>query len=254
VVVGQIGGMRLLVLGGTRFVGRAVIADAVDRGWDVTALHRGVSGATPAGVTVLLADRTAVDDLVRAVGDTTWDVVVDTWSGAPRVVSDAARVLAGQVSRYGYVSSGSVYAWGSHVDERSLLVEGDPLAEEGDYPALKRGAELGVLAAFPDALLARAGLILGPYEDIGRLPWWLSRVARGGPVVAPGRPGRPLQYVDARDLAGWLLSGLSSGLTGAVDVASRSGHATMVQLLQACVEVTRSDASWSGSTRPPSRH
>jgi len=242
VVVGQIGGMRLLVLGGTRFVGRAVIADAVDRGWDVTALHRGVSGATPAGVTVLLADRTAVDDLVRAVGDTTWDVVVDTWSGAPRVVSDAARVLAGQVSRYGYVSSGSVYAWGSHVDERSLLVEGDPLAEEGDYPALKRGAELGVLAAFPDALLARAGLILGPYEDIGRLPWWLSRVARGGPVVAPGRPGRPLQYVDARDLAGWLLSGLSSGLTGAVDVASRSGHATMVQLLQACVEVTRSDA------------
>lgn len=241
-VVGQIGGMRLLVLGGTRFVGRAVIADAVDRGWDVTALHRGVSGATPAGVTVLLADRTAVDDLVRAVGDTTWDVVVDTWSGAPRVVSDAARVLAGQVSRYGYVSSGSVYAWGSHVDERSLLVEGDPLAEEGDYPALKRGAELGVLAAFPDALLARAGLILGPYEDIGRLPWWLSRVARGGPVVAPGRPGRPLQYLDARDLAGWLLSGLSSGLTGAVDVASRSGHATMVQFLQACVEVTRSDA------------
>lgn len=105
-----------------------------------------------------------------------------------------------------------------------------------------RPSSVALRAAFPDALLARAGLILGPYEDIGRLPWWLSRVARGGPVVAPGRPGRPLQYVDARDLAGWLLSGLSSGLTGAVDVASRSGHATMVQLLQACVEVTRSDA------------
>ena len=61
-----------------------------------------------------------------------------------------------------------------------------------------------LLASFPDALLARAGLILGPHEDIGRLPWWLTRVARGGRVVAPGRPDRPLQYVDARDLAAWL--------------------------------------------------
>lgn len=95
---------------------------------------------------------------------------------------------------------------------------------------------------FPDALLARAGLILGPYEDIGRLPWWLDRFSRGGRVVAPGRPGRPLQYVDARDLAAWLLSGLSAGIAGPVDVISRSGHATTADLLEACVVVTGSDA------------
>ena len=121
-------------------------------------------------------------------------------------------------------------------------MDGDPAAERGDYPARKRGAELGVLAAFPDALLARAGLIVGPYEDIGRLPWWLQRLARGGRVVAPGRPGRPLQLVDARDLAGWLLSGLEAGLSGPVDVVSRSGHATTASLLEACRAATGSGA------------
>ncbi|WP_345713404.1 reductase, partial [Kineococcus glutinatus] len=177
-----------------------------------------------------------------------WDAVVDTWSGAPAVVTAAAEVLAGCADRYGYVSSASVYEWGRHVDEHSPLVAGDPAATGGDYPSLKRGAELGVLAAFPDALLARAGLVLGPHEDIGRLPWWLTRIARGGRVVAPGRPQRPLQLVDARDLADWLLSGLAGGLAGPVDVACRSGHTTTAGLLGACVRVTGSDAElvWIG--------
>ena len=234
--------MRLLVLGGTRFVGRAVVAEALARGWDVTALHRGVTGVLPAEVTVLRADRAAPVELARAFGTAEWDLVVDTWSGAPRVATNAARLLVGRAGGYGYVSSGSVYAWGTHVDESSPLVAGDPAAEDGEYPALKRGAELGVLASFPDALLARAGLILGPHEDIGRLPWWLGRIARGGQVVAPGRPGRPLQYVDVRDLAAWLLSGLAAGLSGPVDVVSRSGHATTAQLLHACVAATGASA------------
>ncbi|HZI95905.1 MAG TPA: NAD-dependent epimerase/dehydratase family protein [Actinomycetales bacterium] len=234
--------MRLLVLGGTRFVGKAVVAGALARGWDVTAVHRGVTGILPEQVTALRVDRTSPADLAVALRASTWDAVVDTWSGAPRVATDAARLLAGRADRYGYVSSGSVYAWGSHTDESSPLVDGDPTAEAGDYPALKRGAELGVLDAFPDAVLARSGLILGPHEDIGRLPWWLRRISRGGPVVAPGRPRRPLQYVDARDLAGWLLSALAEGLTGPVDVVSRSGHATTEELLAACVAATGSDA------------
>ncbi len=87
------------------------------------------------------------------------------------MAGDAARLLSERVGHYGYVSSGSVYGWGSHVNEWSPLVDGDPLAEDGDYPALKRGTELAVVAAFPSALLARAGLILGPYEDVSRLPW-----------------------------------------------------------------------------------
>ena len=234
--------MRLLVLGGTRFVGRALVADALARGWDVTVLNRGVTGALPDGVTGLRGDRTVSSDLTAALGDESWDLVVDTWAGAPRVARLAARALAGRAERWGYVSTVSVYAPGSHVDESSPLVDGDPASGGTDYAADKRGAELAVLESFPDALIGRAGLVLGPYENLGRLPWWLCRIARGGDVVAPGRPGRPLQYVDARDLASWLLSGLAGGLAGAVDVVSPSGHATTEELLQACVEATGSHA------------
>ncbi len=240
--------MRLLVLGGTRFVGRAVVHDALARGWQVTAVHRGRTGALPAGVEVRHADRTDLEQLAAALGDDRWDAVVDTWSGAPWVATEGARLLADRVGRYGYVSSCSVYVWGEHVDESSPVVDGDPAAAATDYAADKRGAELGVLASFPDALLARAGLILGPHEDIGRLPWWLERIRQGGRVVAPGRPERPLQYVDARDLASWLLTGLAEGLTGPVDTISRSGHTTTAGLLRACVRVTGSDAElvWVG--------
>jgi nucleoside-diphosphate-sugar epimerase len=234
--------MRLLVLGGTRFVGRAVITEGLDRGWDVTALHRGVTGATPDGVRFLQADRTDRDALTAALAHDAWDLVVDTWSGAPAVAGLSARVLAGHVQRFGYVSSASVYVWGSHVDESSPVVDGDPTAEDGDYAAIKRGAELAVSEVFPDAVLARAGLILGPHEDIGRLRWWLSRISRGGDVVAPGQPDRPLQYVDARDLASWLLDALVAGHGGPVDVISPSGHATTRTLLESCVAATGSDA------------
>jgi nucleoside-diphosphate-sugar epimerase len=240
--------MRLLVLGGTRFVGRSVVADALARGWQVTAIHRGVTGTLPPAVDARHADRTSRDELVAALGDGEWDAVADTWSGAPAVAGVAAQTLVGRVGRYGYVSSKSVYVWGEHVDESSPLVEGDPDATEGDYAAIKRGAELAIQREFPDALLARAGLILGPHEDVGRLPWWLDRISRGGRVVAPGRPDRPLQYVDARDLAAWLLTGLEAGLAGVVDVVSRSGHATTQSLLDACVAATGSDAElvWFG--------
>lgn len=236
--------MRLLVLGGTRFVGRALVADALERGWEVTALHRGVTGALPAGVRALTADRTSESSLAAALdaAPNGWDAVVDTWAGAPDVAGLAARLLQGRVGRFGYVSSLSVYVWGSHVDESSAVVDGSPDATDGDYAAIKRGAELAVLREFPDAVLARAGLILGPHEDIGRLPWWLGRIARGGRVVAPGRPDRPLQYVDARDLARWLLDSVAGDLAGPVDIASRSGHATTRSLLEACLAATRSDA------------
>lgn len=151
--------MELLVLGGTRFVGRAVIADALDRGWQVSALHRGVTGSLPDGVEALLADRTDAD----AVTGRQWDLVVDTWSGAPRVATLAARVLAGRVDRYGYVSSASVYEWGRHVDESSPLVTADSGAENGEYPALKRGAELGILTA------SRKRYLRGPASSSGHM-------------------------------------------------------------------------------------
>ncbi|GII61149.1 reductase [Sphaerisporangium krabiense] len=238
--------MNILVLGGTRFVGRAVVERALARGDEVTMLNRGVTGTAPAGVETITADRTDPAALRGALGRREWDAVLDTWSGAPRVVRDACGLLAGRAGHYGYVSSRSVYRWPMPIGagESAPVVDADP-GDEGDqdYAAAKRGGELAVLAAFGDrALLARAGLVLGPYEDIGRLPWWLRRLERGGRVLAPGRPGRPLQYVDARDLAAWMLDGAARGLGGAFNVVGPAGIATMGGLLEAARQVTGAGA------------
>lgn len=166
---------------------------------------------------------------------------MDTWGGAPTAVRDSARLLRDRVGRYAYVSSRSVHAYPAPagLDEEGPLVEGSPDAGSIAYAEDKRGAELAALDAFGDrALLARAGLILGPYENVGRLPWWLNRTARGGPVLAPGPRELPLQYIDVRDLARWTLDAAAAGQGGAYNVVSAPGHATMGSLLEACAATT----------------
>ncbi|MFI2369778.1 NAD-dependent epimerase/dehydratase family protein [Streptomyces sp. NPDC018833] len=236
--------MRLLVLGGTEFVGRAVVMAALARGWQVTVFHRG-RHAAPEGVVDLIGDRLAPGGLA-ALADGDWDVVVDTWSAAPAAVRDTARLLAGRVHRCVHVSSCSVYAWppAAGYDESAPLVEGSPDAGDVPYAQAKRGGELAVLDAFGAArsLLVRAGLILGPWENVGRLPWWLMRIARGGDVVAPGPRDTPLQYIDVRDLAEWTLDAVEAGLAGPYNVVSEPGHTTMGELLDACVAATGSAA------------
>ncbi|MFD5252122.1 NAD-dependent epimerase/dehydratase family protein [Streptomyces bobili] len=233
--------MRLLVLGGTEFAGRAVAEAALGRGWEVTVLNRGRHAPVP-GARTLVGDRTAPGGL-DALKDGEWDAVVDTWSAAPRAVHEAARLLRGRARRYVYVSSCSVYTWAPPAGyaEDAPLVEGaEPDAEQTDYARDKRGGELAAVDAFgeADSVLVRAGLILGPYENVGRLPWWLTRTARGGPVLAPGPRELPLQYVDVRDLAEWILGAVEQGLSGPFNLISPQGHATMGELLEACVRVT----------------
>lgn len=235
--------MKLLVLGGTAFVGRAVVAEALARGDEVTTFNRGRTGTSPDGVEGLHGDRTRPDDLDVLAGRT-WDSVVDTWAGAPRHAGMTARLLAGAVGHYGYVSSVSVYSWPIPVGvtEDDPVVDARPDADTTEYPADKRGAELAVLEGYGDALLARSGLILGPHEDIGRLPWWLRRMEAGGEVLAPGPPDLALQYVDARDLAAWMLDRAELGTTGPFNVVSAPGHTTTAGLLAACQAATNGDA------------
>jgi 2'-hydroxyisoflavone reductase len=229
---------RLLVLGGSGFVGRAIVADGLARGWEVTTFNRGRSAMEPdPRVTRLVGDRTApgaLDSLQRGE----WDIVADTWSAAPAAVRDAGRVLEPRVQRYVYISSCSVYAPPPPIGatEDAPTVEASPDAVAGDYAACKRGAELAAVSEFgaDRTLLARPGLILGPHENVGRLPWWLSRMARGGDVLAPGPPDRPLQLIDARDLARFVLDAALAGHSGPFNTVSRPGHATTATLLESC--------------------
>ncbi|MEO3796510.1 NAD-dependent epimerase/dehydratase family protein [Nonomuraea sp. B10E15] len=244
--------MRLLVLGGTEFVGRAVVEEARALGWEVTTFNRGTHDPVP-GVTALRGDRSAPDGLA-ALAHGEWDTVIDTWSWSPSAVRDSASLLAGRAGHYVYVSSRSVHTFPAPfgADENAPVVTGSADDGDGDYAKNKAGAELAAVAAFGDrALLARAGLILGPYENIGRLPWWLTRIARGGPVLAPEPRDLGVQYIDARDLAVWCLRAAEQGLGGAYNVVSPPGFTTMRELLETCVKVTGSDAElrWTPEAR-----
>lgn len=227
-------------------MGRAVVETALDRGDEVTTLTRGVSGHTVPGADARHADRRDPEALASALGSDTWDAVVDTWSFEPVAVRDSARLLDRRADHYTYISSRSVYTWpiepGS--DESAPLYDGDPdSTDAADYAAAKRGAEIAVTNEFSGGvMLARAGLVLGPYEIVGRLPWWLNRVAAGGRVPAPGPRHRPLQYIDGRDLAAWSLAAGSAGVSGAFNAVSRPGHTTIGALLDQVVAVTGSDA------------
>ena len=226
----------LLVLGGSGFVGPAVVQAGLERGFAVTTFHRSAAGATAPGVDTIHGDRldpTSLEPLCKR----SWDLVVDTWSGAPRAVRDSARALSERAARYVYISSESVYVSPPTrgADESSPTVKGDAAAEATSYAEDKRGGEIAAEQAFGGrALLARCGLILGPLENIGRLTWWLSRMARGGQVLCPGPPELPLQYIDARDLAAFVLDAPAAGHSGPFNVVSRRGHATIGAMLEAC--------------------
>jgi len=235
--------MRTLILGGTEFVGRAFVKEALGRGWEVTTFNRQTHPAEE-GVTSLRGNRWEPEGLAE-LADGDWDVVVDTWSWAPVAVREAANFLASRADRYVYVSSRSVYDFptASGADESAAVVESSPDLTEADYAASKAGGELAAIGAFDDrATLLRAGLILGPHENIGRLPWWLQRIARGGDVLAPGTPDSGIQYIDARDLARFGLDAAANGHGGPFNIVSPVGHATMGELLGACIEATESDA------------
>lgn len=231
------------MLGGTDFVGPAVVDAARARGDEVTIFHRGLTGAAPDGVRVVHGDRMRASDL-DAVAAEQWDLVVDSWSRAPRVVLESARRLEGSAERYVYISTVSVYVEPRDgvISEASPVVDAAADADSIDYAADKRGAELAIESVFGSdrSLFARPGLILGPRENIGRLPWWLRRIAAGGDVLAPGPRENPLQYIDARDLAAFAIG---TGLRGAVNVLSAPGYTTMVELLTLCVDVTGSNAT-----------
>lgn len=246
--------MRLLVIGGTSFVGRALVEEALRRGHDVTTFNRGRTGADVPGVRVLRGDRSSEDDL-GALSGRAFDAVLDPGGQVPAQVLRAARALWKTVPFYAFVSSAAVYRdwtdlpWREDAPTHASSPEDD--SDPADMRLLgprKAGCEQAVHHVYgvDASLVVRPGLIVGPHDNVGMLPWWLSRVGRGGGVLAPGCADRPLQVVDARDLAVFMLDRVESRLGGVFNTMPEEPVATMGDLLSACLTATgaRAELVW----------
>jgi nucleoside-diphosphate-sugar epimerase len=212
--------MRLLIIGGTRFLGRALVEDALAQGHEVTLFNRGQTNPELfPQVERITGDR---DGGLGALEGGSWDAVVDTCGYFPRIVRASAEALRDAVGTYVFISTVSVYADLSRpVNESSPLgtMEDETLEELGEefqyYGSLKALCEQAVQDVYGErALIIRPGFIVGPWDPTDRFTYWPVRVARGGRLLAPGPPERPLQFIDVRDLAAWIIRLLEEGRTG----------------------------------------
>jgi 2'-hydroxyisoflavone reductase len=230
--------VRLLLIGGPKFVGVSLIEAALAGGHEIATFNRGQTnpGRFPE-IEKLHGDR---DGGLSVLEGGTWDAVLDTSGYVPRHVRDSARLLAGSVGRYVFVSSISYYA-----DYREPRVESDAPAELGDMPvdrmlddhanygALKALCEQEVEAAFGDrAVLVRPGLIVGPNDPTDRFTYWPRRAERRGPILAP--PDQPVQMIDVRDLAGWMIRLIEADASCPFNATSPPGAISFDSMLEAC--------------------
>jgi 2'-hydroxyisoflavone reductase len=186
-----------------------------------------------------------IEDLRRLVDGREWDAVIDVCGYTPKNVREWARRLSGHAGHYTFVSTIRAHAdWPAKaIDENSPLHECPPDAEDGAYEVLKAGCGRAVEQFFDGAaLIVEPGVIIGPHEHVGRLPWWLTRVARGGRVLAPGDPGRAIQLIDARDIAAFTLARAADATAGRFVTCGAPGSATFGGWLDACVAATGSRA------------
>jgi 2'-hydroxyisoflavone reductase len=219
--------MRLLVLGGTAFLGRAVARRGLAAGHDVTCLARGESGGAIEGVRFVTGDRDRPDGL-SAVDGETFDAVVDV-TLRPSHARHAVAALAGRVGHYSFVSTCNVYPDDATPGQRADTAKlHDPAPPEIDNPRddhmdmygpCKVACEQAIQEGIGEdkVFVCRAGLIVGPEDRSDRFPYWVARMRRGGEVLAPGAPDESVQFVDVDDLADWLLLAGTTGLAGAYD-------------------------------------
>ncbi len=243
--------MKILILGGTVFLGRHLAAAALARGHRLTLFNRGRSHPRLfAGVEELHGDRRR--DL-GALRGRTWDAAVDTCGYTPGTVGAAAELLAASVDHFTFISSVSAYAGfaAEGIDEDAPvgsldseeIAEGEEIARRGGASARRFGRLYGPLKALSEAAAERAlpgrvlrvrpGLIVGPWDYSGRFTYWVRRTARGGEVLAPDRPQRPIRVIDARDLAEWIVRRIEAGEVGVWNATGADG-VTMGQLLDNC--------------------
>ncbi|MEP7064097.1 MAG: NAD-dependent epimerase/dehydratase family protein [Betaproteobacteria bacterium] len=241
--------MNLLLLGGTRFLGRHMVDAALARGHHVTTFTRGRSAAAQAGVDALTGDRDPrVGDSLAALERRAFDAVVDLSGYVPRVVQASAQLLRDAVPHYVFVSSVSVYADVSKpgVDEDApLAVLADAASEDvlREYGALKAACERAVGDVYGgDATMVRPGLIVGPFDPTDRFAYWVARFVhpallgeRGTRAVVPAPPARPIQLIDARDLAAWIVDIVELRVHGRFNAVSANGRWSFGDLVDALI-------------------
>jgi len=230
--------MRILMIGGTRFVGKHIVEAALAAGHDVTIFHRGRTGPDLFPyVEHRIGDR---DDDLSPLVDGEWDATIDTCAYFPRQVHELADVLGQRGGQYVFISSVSVYAEpiDAGYDESSRLIElEDPTVDEvtrATYGGLKVLCERVAVQRFaPRTLLVRPTNVVGPDDYTWRFPWWVARLARGGEVLAPGPASDTAQVIDGRDMAAWIVGMLEQGTTGAFHAVGPAVAITWGELLTA---------------------
>ena len=249
--------MKILILGGTRFLGRHLVDAALNRGHKITLFNRGKTNPDLyPNVETILGDR---DGDLDAMASRSWDAVIDTCGYIPRVVRASSQALADVVSHYVFISSISVYA-----DEATISIHSNDVIDEDSpigtledetveeitgetYGPLKALCEQEVQKAFSKgALIIRPGLIVGPHDTSDRFTYWPVRLARGGDVLAPGDPQMPVQIINARDLAEWSILLVEDRVTGVFNATGPETPLTMLTILETCQKVAGvpSELTW----------
>ena len=238
--------MKLLVLGGTVFLGRHIVEAALAHGHEVTMFNRGEHNPELfPNVEKLRGNR---DGNLSALQGREWDAAIDTSGFVPRIVRASAQALAGSVQHYTFISSISAYADFSKpgIDESyPVATLADKSVEEvtGEtYGALKALCEQTVEEVMPGrSLIVRPGLIVGPHDGSDRFTYWPYRVAQGGEMLVPGTPDQHQQFIDVRDLAQWIVQMVEAGKTGVYNATGPDYSLSTQQLVDVCKAVTGSD-------------
>lgn len=241
--------MKILIIGGTRFLGRHLVNAARVRGHTITLFNRGQSNPNIfLQVDKIQGDREKDLDLLT---DEYWDVVIDTCGYFPRIVRMSAEALKGKVENYVFISSISVYADFSKIG----INESDPVGKIEDetmeeitgesYGPLKALCEKAVQDVFGiDSLLIRPGLIVGPHDPTDRFTYWPVRVARGGDVLAPDRPDVLTQIIDVRDLSKFIIELIEQNVSGVFNATGPDYNLSFGRLLDTCKLIGNSDAKF----------
>lgn len=226
--------MNILILGGTKFLGRALTEAALTKGHEVTLFHRGLHDAQAfPQVRHILGDRNV--DLAK-LNEGEWDAVIDTSGYQPEAVAASTEILKRCAKHYTFISTVSAYAnlKQLHLDESAAVMRLEDAEDPGQrYGALKAECEEVVKSVFPQgALIIRPGLIVGPYDASDRFTYWPARLQRGGHVLVPMPKERKLQFIDVRDLAAWTLDLIEQGVTGTIHASGN--EYSMEEVVEAC--------------------